>query len=411
MISNWRWLVAFRLFGTASSHRLMSFTGLLSIGGLSLAVAVLLTVLSVVNGFERELRERVLAVLPHATLYSHNGPLQNWESSRSAIMTHPDVLGVAPVVEGSALLITGGELKGVSFRGIDPAFEASVSILPGFIKAGRLDALGETRFGAVLGSEIAAALNVGVGDQVSLVLPDVTFSLAGPVVSTRRLAVVGLFEVGADMDGSHIYLHLSDAQRLKRQSGIDGLVIKVEDLFDVHRVIHELVLTDPNFYGISWMRQNGNLYDAIGTQKATLFLLLMILVGVASFNVVSNLVMTVDDNRAEIAILRTMGASPADMRAVFVMHGLLVCLAGLLSGIAVGLLLTTSLGSLYQWISSAFELNLMQQYFIRYLPTDILLTDVLMISVVSLIVSIVTTIYPATRAARANPIEALQYEV
>lgn len=403
--------MAFRMLGTSSSHRLMSFTGLLSIGGLSLAVAVLLTVLSVVNGFERELRERVLAVLPHATIYSHTGFVNGWQTERQSLLIHPDVIGVAPVVEGSAMLVTGGQLKGVAFRGIDPAIEPTVSILPQHIESGELSALGEVKFGVMLGAEVAEALNVSVGDQISMVLPDVSYSLAGPVLSTRRLQIVAIFRVGADMDGHHVYLHLSDAMLLKRQTAVDGLVLKVDDLFDVHRVIHELALNDPDRYGISWMRQNGNLYDAIGTQKATLFLLLMILIGVAAFNVVSNLVMTVDDNRSEIAILRTMGASPGDLRLIFMAHGLLVCIVGLIVGLIIGFLLTNSLSGLYAFITSAFELNLMQQYFIRYLPTEILWMDVLVICLVSLLISLVATLYPATRAARANPVEALQYEV
>ena len=242
-------------------------------------------------------------------------------------------------------------------------------------------------------------------------LPDVGFSLTGPVVTTRRLTVLGTFEVGADIDKTHIYLSISDAQKLKRQSGIDGLVVRIPDLFDIHRVLHGISLADPSLYGISWMRQNGSLYNAIGTQKATLFLLLLVLVAVAVFNVVSNLVMTVDDNRSEIAILRTMGASPGDLRWIFIMHGLMVGVVGLLIGLLMGLALTFSLGNIYEVLTQWFQLTLMQEYFIRYLPTEILIEDLAIISVVSLVISFLATIYPASRAAVANPVEALQYEV
>ena len=410
MLGNWRWAVALRLFGANSSNRLMSFVGLLSVGGLAVAVAVLVTVLSVVNGFERELRERVLAVLPHGTVYSRSG-FEDWRVTRGELLRQPGVLGVAPIVEGQGLLVVDGELTGIAFRGIDPELEATVSILPEFVEEGVLAQLASSRYGTILGAELARKLGVSRGDKISLVLPDVGFSLTGPVVTTRRLTVLGTFEVGADIDKTHIYLSIGAAQKLKRQAGIDGLVVRIPDLFEIHKVLHEISLADPSLYGISWMRQNGNLYDAIGTQKATLFLLLLILVAVAVFNVVSNLVMTVDDNRAEIAILRTMGASPGDLRWIFILHGLMVGVVGLLIGLLMGLALTLSLGNIYAILTQWFQLTLMQEYFIRYLPTEILIQDLAIISAVSLVISFLATIYPASRAAVANPVEALQYEV
>ena len=402
--------MALRLFGANSSNRLMSFVGLLSVGGLSVAVAILVTVLSVVNGFERELRERVLAVLPHGTVYSRTR-FEDWRVTRAELLRQPGVLGVAPVIEGQGLLVVNGQLTGIAFRGIDPELESTVSILPEFVGDGVLAQLASTQYGTILGAELARQVGVSRGDQISLVLPDVGFSLAGPVVTTRRLTVLGTFEVGADIDKTHIYLSISDAQKLKRQSGIDGLVVRIPDLFDIHKVLHGISLAAPSLYGISWMRQNGSLYNAIGTQKATLFLLLLVLVAVAVFNVVSNLVMTVDDNRSEIAILRTMGASPGDLSWIFILHGLMVGVVGLVIGLLMGLALTFSLGNIYAVLTQWFQLTFMQEYFIRYLPTEILTEDLVIISVVSLVISFVATIYPASRAAFANPVEALKYEV
>lgn len=412
MLGNWRIVVAIRLFGTASGGRLMSFVGLLSISGLTVAVAVLLTVLSVVNGFERELRERVLAVLPHGTVYSRT-EFTDWHAERVRLLSHPEVQGVAPVVEGAGLIVTNGKMQGVNFRGIDPALEASVSIMPQFVFEDALTGLTDKRYGTIVGADLARVLDIVPGDKITLVLPDVSFSLAGPVITTRRLSVLGIFEVGADIDKNYIYINIEDARRLKRQRNIDGLVVRMEDLFQAPRVLHELVTQSDSrdLYAVSWMRQNGNLYDAIGTQKATLFLLLMILVAVAIFNVVSNLVMTVDDNRSEIAILKTMGASPLDINLIFIMHGLMVGLVGLVSGLILGVLLTLSISSFYSVISELFELNLMSEYFIRYLPTDIQWFDLVIITVVCMAISLLATIYPAARAAAANPIEALQYEL
>lgn len=407
---SWRPLVALRLLGSRSNHRLFSFIGLLSIGGLTLAVAVLVTVLSVVNGFDRELRERVLGVLPHGTIYPRQ-EIFDWSDIKARALAAPGVVGVAPVVEGAGLLIAGGKLEGVKFKGVDVSQEPDVSILPDYVMDAEFSDLENQRYGALLGAELAESLGVRKGDNVNLVLPRVSFGLAGPVLTTRRLTVVGLFQVGADIDRDQVILNLHDARKLKRQAGIDGLVIRADDLFEAPAILHRLMLdsSDP-VYGVSWMRSSGNLYEAIGTQKATLFLLLMILVSVAAFNVVSNLVMTVDDHRSEIAILRTMGATPMDMRLVFVMHGLLVGCIGLVAGVVLGLLLTISIGRVFAVLNDTLNLNLMGEYFIRYLPTEIWWQDIAVIVITTLVICSVTTLYPASRAAAAHPIEALRYD-
>ena len=409
MQNDWRVGVAFKLFGTSFGNRLMSFVGVLSIAGLALAVAVLVVVLSVVNGFERELRERVLGVMPHGTLYFRSGA--DWQSLRDEVLKHANVSGAAPLVEGSGLAMFDGRMQGIQFRGIDGNLERTVSILPDYVTEGSLSDLMENRFSAMIGAELAEALNVDVGDELTLVLPEVNFSLAGPIVTTRQLQVAGLFSVGADLDRHLVLLNLADAMRLKRQSSVDGVVLKLNDLFDAPRVLHEITLTtDHDLLTSSWMRQNGNLYEAIKTQKATMFLLLLILVAVAAFNLVSNLVMTVDDNRSEIAILKTMGATSAEIRAIFVLHGLMVCLTGLAIGLVVGMLLTLSLSGLYTAISEGLGLELMSEYFIRYLPTDIQVWDIGLISIFSLLICFFATIYPSTKAARANPVEVLAGE-
>lgn len=405
----WRSEMALRMLGTSASHRLMSFIGLLSISGLTLAVAVLLTVLSVMNGFERELRDRVLGVLPHGTLYSRSG-WPDWRSTREELLARDDVSGVAPLVEGSGLVMANGELVGISFRGIDPGLEPAVSILPDFMATGHIGLLASSQFGTVLGAEVADRLGVTTGDRVTLVLPEARITLAGPVLTTRQLTVQGIFRAGADVDKEIILLNLPDAAKLKRQQGIDALVVKLDDLFTAPQVLHEISLQNPDLIGMSWMRRSGTLYDAIGTQKATMFLLLMILVAVAAFNVVSNLVMTVDENRAEIAILRTMGASPADIRRVFMIHGLLVGAVGLGLGIILGLMLTLLLSPLYNFVSNLFQLELMKEYFIRYLPTEVLLADIMLIFAGTLAICFLATLYPASRAALANPAQALQHE-
>ena len=410
MFKDWRFSIAFRLFGAGSRHRLMSFIGLLSISGLTLAVAVLVTVLSVVNGFERELLTRVLGVLPHGIVYVQDADF-DWRSLRLRVLQHPDIEAAAPIVEGAGLVIAGGELAGVGIRGVDPMLEPSVSILPEFMESGSFESLADESYGVVIGAELAERLGVLVGDGLTLVLPQVAFSIAGPVVTTRRLKVTGIFRMGADQDKEQIILNIRDALRLKRQGAVNSIAIKTNDLFEAPRILHELGLEEGNLYGMSWMRRNGNLYEAIRTQKTTLFLLLLILVVVAAFNLISNLVMTVDDNRSSIAILRTLGASPTDIRFIFAVHGLAVGMIGLASGILLGLLLTSMVSVLFSSVTSFFGLNLMQAYFIRYLPTEVQLTDIAAIASISLLICGLMTIYPASRAASANPVETLRHEV
>ena len=410
MINDWRVSVAYRLFGTGSSYRLMSFMGFLSVSGLALAVAVLVTVLSVVNGFERELRERVLGVLPQGGLYTKSQDF-DWQRLRQEALLHRAVIGAAPSVEGTGLAMHAGRLNGIQFRGIDTELESSVSNLPGFVSAGGLLALAEQKFGVLLGAELAVALDVVTGDKITLVLPSVTYTPAGPSMTTRRLKVVGIFEVGADLDKNLMLLRLHDAMKLKRQTHVDSLTLKFTDLFRAPEILHDLSLSSSQeVFGVSWMRQNGNLYDAIQTQKATMFLLLMVLVAVAAFNLVSNLVMTVDDNQSEIAILKTMGASNRDVLIVFIAHGLMVSMVGLVLGLLVGIALTSSLGIIYNFLTNALSLDLMSEYFIRYLPTDIRFEDVGMIGLVSFIICSLATFFPASKAARTNPVEILAHE-
>lgn len=410
MTNYWRISVAYRLFGTSLGYRLMSFVGFLSVTGLALAVAVLVIVLSVVNGFDRELREKVLGALPQGGLYARSEGF-DWLRLREDVLLHPEVIGAAPGVEGSGIAINEGRLKGVQFRGIDTELESTISNLPSYVAEEGLQKLAVQKFGALLGAELANELEVRANEEITLVLPNLKYTLGGPSLTTRRLKVVGVFQVGADLDKHMIILRLEDAIKLKRQSNVDSLNLRFTDLFEAPRILHELSQrSSEDIFGVSWMRQNGNLYDAIQTQKATMFLLLMVLVSVAAFNLVSNLVMTVDDNQSEIAILKTMGATHRDILIVFIVHGLMVCLSGLLLGFFVGIALTSSLSGLYDYVSEALSLNLMSEYFIRYLPTDIRVKDLGAIGLFSLIICFLATIYPASKAAKTNPVEILVHE-
>lgn len=410
MVSWWRWWIAFRYTRASAADRLVSFMSLISISGLVLGVAVLIIVLSVMNGFERELRERVLGVLPHAVVYREGG-FEDWREMADELLRHPRVEAVAPFAEGSGLAVAHDRVAGIVFYGIVPIEERKVSIIDRFVTAGSLDSLLPGEYNAAIGTALARQLDVGIGDRLTLVLPDAQLTLAGPLPRTRRFRISALFEVGSDADKDQVLVHIDDANKLLRVSAIDGLRLRLVDLFEAPAVVRELMQTaSVDLLGSTWMRRFGNLYEAIQVQKSTMFLLLLILVAVAAFNVVANLVMTVDDKRGDIGILRTLGASPGAILQVFAMHGALVGVIGVTLGIVVGILLSTWLGEIYASIDALLGLGLMEEYFVHYLPSEVLPGDVLTVALVSFTICLLTTLYPANRAARAHPVEALQYE-
>ena len=411
MFKDWRLHVAVRYSVFGTSDHLVSFMSLISISGLVLGVAVLVIVLTVINGFERELRERVLGVVAHGVVYSHV-PGTDWQVLMRRFEEHANIVAVAPLVEGYGLALANGELQGVSFTGIDPVRESGVSIVEDYFVAGSLSGLTPGSFKVVLGQPLASRLNIDVGDKVTLVLPDLNIGLAGPMPMMKRFTVAGLFKVGSDIDKSQLYMHINDAMKIQRQKEIDGVRIRVDDLFAAPEILHELILTtgDGQLYASSWMRRHGNLYDAIQMQKTTMFLLLLMLVAVAAFNVVSNLMMTVQDKSADIAILRTIGASPGSIMIIFIVHGCIVGITGITIGIILGAIVATWLGDIYEFIEERFGLGIMDEYFIQYLPTHLLASDIAVIALVSFGICLVATIYPASRAAAANPVEVLHYE-
>ncbi len=403
--------MAWRYTRSSASDRLVSFMSLVSISGLVLGVAVLVLVLSVMNGFEQELRVRVLGVLPHGILYTEGG-FADWRTAAGEFAAQPEVLASAPFAESSGLVVAGSEVAGVQFYGIDPAAEAGVSIIGDFIVSGSLASLTPASFHVAIGATLASKLDVTLGDKVTLVLPDVQLTLAGPLPRTRRFEVTAVFAVGSDADKAQLLVNIDDANRLRRVDRIDGIRLRFRDLFDADAVLAKIVREsdDPNLYAASWTRRHGNLYDAIQVQKSTMFLLLLTLVAVASFNVVSNLVMTVDDRRGDIAILRTLGASPRSILGIFIMHGAIVGAVGILLGVCLGVVLSLNLGELYSALDSRLHLGLMDEYFIHYLPSKVLLTDVITITLVSMLICLLATIYPAWRASEVHPVEALQYD-
>ncbi|MEB3753469.1 lipoprotein-releasing ABC transporter permease subunit [Acinetobacter sp. MD2(2019)] len=393
------------------SNHFISFISLVSMIGLTLGVAVLITVLSVMNGFDRELKNRVLGMIPQATV-SSNEIITNWPELAKKIQQHPHVTGVAPFTQLQGMLTAQGQVSGLMVNGIEPKFEKNVSIIQDHMVAGSIDALKKGSFGIVLGKQMADSLGLGLNDYVTLVLPEATPSPAGIVPRFKRFKIVGIFSIGAQVDGSLGYIALNDATTLLRlPDGAQGIRMKLDDLFQAPQVTQDIVKTLPkDFYGSDWTYTQGDLFSAIQMEKSMVSLLLFLIVLVAAFNIVSSLVMVVTDKKADIAILRTLGASPATITRIFMVQGTIIGVIGTLVGAVLGIIFATSISNIMDWLNTRLGWHLFDAYFINYLPSYLRWQDVVIIVGVSLILSFLATIYPALRAAKIQPAEALRYE-
>jgi lipoprotein-releasing system permease protein len=397
----------------ANSRRsFISFISIVAIAGLVLSVAVLVLVTSVMNGFERELKERVLGVVPHLTVRGV-APLENWRDDAATLAKVPGIIGVAPFIDGTGLLVANGRSSGVTFNGIDPAVEGAVSDIGKYVVSGDIDLLVDGSFGVLLGRGIANHLGVTTGDFVTAVLPDASVSLVGLIPRQKKVRVLGIVDTQSELDQRSVYLSLGDAARLFRLGrSVQGLNVRLADLFNASNAGAEAVavLGPERVYAITWMRMHGNLYRAIEFQRAMMFLLLSLLVGVAAFNLVSALIMVVNQRRGDVAVLRTLGAGTSTIVVSFLVLGGIIGLAG----VGLGLLLGTGASLLvqdgYRWLESALGLHLMSQYFISYLPAQVRVVDLVTVAAVALLLSLGSTLYPAYRAARLKPADVLKHE-
>lgn len=397
----------------ANSRRsFISFISIVAIAGLVLSVAVLVLVTSVMNGFERELKERVLGVVPHLTVRGV-APLSEWKADAADIANVPGVVGVAPFIDGTGLLVANGRSSGVAFNGIDVEQEAAVSDLTKYVSGGRMESLVNGSFGVLLGRGVAEHLGVAVGDSVTAVLPDASVSLVGLIPRQKKVKVLGIVNTQSELDQRSAYVALGDAARLfRRGAGVDGLNVRLSNLFDAAPVGSAVVaaLGAERVYAVTWMRMHGNLYRAIEFQRAMMFLLLSLLVGVAAFNLVSALIMVVNQRRGDVAVLRTLGGGTRTIVVSFLVLGGVIGLAG----VGLGLLLGTGAALLvqdgYQWLEHALGLHLMSQYFISYLPAQVKVADLITVAGVALLLSLGSTLYPAYRAARLKPADVLKHE-
>ena len=385
--------------------------------GLTLGVAVLILVLSVLNGFDRELRNRILGTVPHALLEFEDART-DLDPVAERLLTNRSIAGVAPLNQGEGLLVANGRTVPVSVLGVDPEKEAQVSILPGRMTQGEFIDLSAHRFSTILGSGIAANLGVVPGDQVTLLIPDATVSLAGVTPRMKRLEVAGIFEVGAQLDNQLIFVQLSDAARLfKLGEGVAALRLQFDNLFDAPQLIRPIAQEVSSSLGLpiryqDWTRTQGNLFEAIQLEKTMIALLLTLIIAVAAFNIVSTLVMVVTDKRADIAILKTIGLSPRGVMGVFVVQGTLVGVVGTVLGVFLGVPLALTITGILGFLESVFGFYLFNPsaYFISDLPSELRWSDVGLVAVLSIGLSLVATLYPALKASRIVPAEILNHE-
>ncbi len=395
-------------------NHFISFISLISMLGLTLGVMVMILVLSVMNGFDRELRTRILGMVPHATISSEK-PMDDWQTLATRLEEHPQVVAAAPFIQLQGMLTHNGSVAPVLVSGVIPEAEKHVSIIEQHMTQGALSDLQDGEFGIIIGELIAKRFGVQVGDKLTFVLPEASVTPAGVFPRLKRFTVAGVFKVGAELDSSLAMIHAGDAARLSRwQPGqMQGLRVKLDDLFQAPKVAWDLALTLPgNYYAQDWTRTHGNLFAAIRMEKTMIGLLLLLIVAVAAFNIISTLVMVVTDKKADIAILRTLGASPGTIMGIFMVQGSVIGVIGTLAGGVLGVLAAWNVSAMVAGLESLFGIQFLSSdvYFISYLPSQLIWSDVVLICLTALGMSFAATLYPAWRASRTEPAEALRYD-
>jgi len=396
-------------------NHFISFISLISMVGIALGIVVLITVLSVMNGFQQELRSRILGVASHVEISEFGGTLADWPLIARESAKHPEVTGAAPYIMAQGMLSFDQAVQGALIRGILPAEEAKVAEIGQHMKVGRLDDLRPGEFGIVLGIELAHSLGVRMGDKVTVIAPQGNVTPAGILPRLKQFTVVGVFEVDMNVyDAGLALIHMEDAAKLYRMGEqVSGVRLKLTDLFAAPRVSRELTNSLPgNLFIRDWTHQNANFFRAIQMEKRVMFVIMFFIVAVAAFNIVSTLVMVVTDKQADIAILRTLGASPRSIMKIFIVQGTIIGVVGTLIGVVGGVALAANIDVVVPAIERLFGVQFLAKdvYYISELPSDVQTMDVVVIASVSFVLSLLATLYPSWRASKINPAEALRYE-
>ena len=397
-------------------NHFISFISMTSILGIALGVTALITVLSVMNGFEKELRHRMLGMSAHVVVSTFNNHWRDWQEVAQQLQTRDHVTGVAPFVQGQGMITFNKNVKGTFLQGIAPELEPQVSQVKDKMKAGSIDLLKAGQFGVVLGEELAHSLGVWVGQKITVVVPQTSVTPIGILPRMKRFTVQGVFNVGMhDFDSNLVLLHREDLAKLLRMpaGSIHGLNLKLDDMFLAKSFSQQIQRELPGeYHSYDWTYRHKNFFEAIKMEKTVMFVILTLIVAVAAFNIVSTLVMVVTDKQADIAILRTLGATPGSVMAIFMVQGALIGVFGTLLGLGGGISLALNIETVIPALENVFGIQFLSPdiYYISDLPSDLRWSDVYTISGLSLIISLLATIYPAWRASRTQPAEALRYE-
>jgi lipoprotein-releasing system permease protein len=408
-------LVGLRYTRAKRRNHFISFISATSMAGIALGVAALIVVLSVMNGFQKELRARILGVASHVQVSGANNRLEDWRAIAQIAAKEPRVVASAPFVNAQGMLSNGQAVRGSVVRGIVPEMEDKVAEIGQHMRAGKLEALKPGEFGIVLGSELARALGALKDDKIALIAPQGLVTPAGVVPRLKQFTVVGIFEVGMfEYDSGLALVHLEDAQKLYQMgNAVSGVRLRLDDLFAARNVARELMSkVDSSYFATDWTRSHANFFRAVEIEKRVMFIILTLIVAVAAFNIVSTLVMLVTDKQADIAILRTVGASPGSIVQIFMVQGALIGVIGTIAGVVGGVILALNVDTVVPFIESVLGFKFLAKdvYYISDLPSDVLVGDVVTIGLVSLVLSFLATLYPSWRASKTNPAEALRYE-
>jgi lipoprotein-releasing system permease protein len=394
-------------------NHFISFISLVSMLGIAVGVIALITVISVMNGFEKQLRDSILGMAAHATISSVAGGIDNWQDVIASTRRDPHVLGAAPYLDSQALL-QGTRRSGAVISGILPDQQKQVSDIGAKMLQGRLDDLKPGAFGMILGNELAMQLGVGVGDKVTAFTSEVNVTPVGGVARFKRFEVVGIFSVGfQEYDEGLALIHLEDAERLFQADAPSGIRLKLDDMFRAFPITRDLASDLGRYYRITtWEQGHSNFFRALQMEKLVMFIILSLVIAVAAFNLVSTLVMLVNDKQADIAILRTLGISPASVTGIFMVQGVIVGAVGIVLGVVGGVLLAVNIPDIAKWIERTFGVQLLSPdvYYISEVPSDMHWNDVGWIVAIAFVFCLVATLYPAWRASRTQPAEALRYE-
>ncbi len=406
-------MIGLRYVRAKRRNHFISFISMSSIIGVALGVMALITVISVMNGFEKELKERILGMASHAVIEEFNG-LNNWEDVIQDVGSHPEIIGAAPYFHAEGMLTKDKVVNGAIIRGILPDKEESVAVVAEKMIAGRLSNLRASEFNIILGSELARKLNLQVGDKVTLVAPQANVTPAGIVPRLKRFTLTGIFEVGMhEFDSGLALINMNDALRLFRKENPTGIRIKTSDILKAPIISREVASQlSNNYWVIDWTQRHSNFFRALKTEKTVMFVILSLIVAVAAFNIISTLVMAVSDKQSDIAVLRTLGASPQSILKIFMIQGTIIGVIGIFLGIVGGVWLASNIETIVPALENMFDYKFLSPdvYYISDLPSDMHWNDVIYIGVISFVLCLLATIYPAIRAANILPAEALRYE-